>query len=111
MHLPPPASGRARAHSVSSAQIVGLKSGWHAAAVMGTSQFHGLRLAHAAEMRLELLAHGAAPHLLLTGAQYFSPFDVLPTSMREASGSVTGCGGRWTTSGVVHVQPSSLWVR
>lgn len=39
-------------------QIVGLKSGWHAAAVMGTSQFHGLRLAHAAEMRLELLAHG-----------------------------------------------------
>ena len=41
-------------------QIVGLKSGWHAAAVMGTSQFHGVRLAHAAEMRLELLAHGRA---------------------------------------------------
>ena len=43
---------------------MGLKSGWHAAAVMGTSQFHGLRLAHAAEMRLELLAHGTALHLL-----------------------------------------------
>ena len=58
-------------HRASSAQIVGLKSGWHAAAVMGTSQFHGLRLAHAAEMRLELLAHGTAPRLLLSWAPSF----------------------------------------
>ena len=38
---------------------MGLKSGWHAAAVMGTTQVHAKRLAHACEMRLELLAQGA----------------------------------------------------
>lgn len=42
-------------------QIVGLKSGWHAAAVMGTAQVHAKRLAQTCAMRLELLAHGAPP--------------------------------------------------
>ena len=53
-----PGSGWNPADVGRAAQVVGLKSGWHAAAVMGTTQVHAKRLAQACEMRLELLAHG-----------------------------------------------------